>query len=219
MKHTSMHRLLFSMLAIAVASMPLPAVANHPGHKLDETMKGRERFFQPIDKPAAPFTLRDADGKPVALADFHGKVVVLYFVYASCTDVCPLHSEKIAEVQAKVNQTAMKNLVRFVAVTTDPGQDTPEVLSAYGPTHGLDAASWTFLTIAAGEGEDATRKLAQAYGHKFTPTPGGQQVHGVVTHVIDRAGRWRANFHGLKFSAINLLQYINGLTNEAVQPR
>ncbi len=215
----SLQRLFSFLLAIWALSMPLPVLADHPGHKLDEAMKKRERYFQPLDKPAPPFALRDAAGKPVALADFNGKVVVLYFIYSSCTDVCPLHSEKIAEVQAKVNQTPMKDLVRFVAVTTDPAQDTPEVLAGYGPMHGLDAANWTFLTFAAGEPEDATRKLAQAYGHKFTPTGSGQQTHGVVTHVIDRTGRWRANFHGLKFSAVNLLQYINGLTNEAVQPR
>jgi protein SCO1 len=38
-------------------------------------------------------------------------------------------------------------------------------------------------------------------------------MHGVVTRVIDRAGRWRANFHGLRFEPVNLVLYINGLTH------
>ena len=41
----------------------------------------------------------------------------------------------------------------------------------------------------------------------------GLQVHNVVTHVIDKNGRWAANFHGLKFEPLNLVLYINGLIN------
>src|SRR3546814_4464075 len=54
--------------------------------------------------------------------------------------------------------------------------------------------------------EDATRLLAEAHGHKFTETEDGYQVHSVVTHVFDREGRWRANFHGLRFEPTNLVR-------------
>ena len=80
-------------------------------------------------------------------ADFHGKVVVLHFVYASCPDFCPLHAEKLAEVQEMVNQTLMKDLVQFVSITSDPANDTPEVMRAYGPAHGIDPVNWVFLTV------------------------------------------------------------------------
>ena len=43
-------------------------------------------------------------------------------------------------------------------------------------------------------------------------------MHGVVTHVIDQDGRWRANFHGLKFEPTNLVVYINGLVNDPGRP-
>ncbi len=59
-----------------------------------------------------------------------------------------------------------------------------------------------------------TRQLAKAFGHTFTKTEGNYQVHGVVTHVIDKQGRWRANFHGLRFAPVNLVLYVNGLVNE-----
>ena len=45
----------------------------------------------------------------VRLSDFSDKIVVLNFIFASCTDFCPLHSELIAEVQKKVNDTPMKD--------------------------------------------------------------------------------------------------------------
>lgn len=62
--------------------------------------------------------------------------------------------------------------------------------------------------------EDTTRQLAQAFGHKFTLTEDGYQMHGVVTHVIDQEGRWRANFHGLKFKPLNLVLFVNALVND-----
>ena len=69
---------------------------------------------------------------------------------------------------------------------------------------------------AARTAEDTTRQLAQAFGHKFTLTEDGYQMHGVVTHVIDQEGRWRANFHGLKFEPTSLVVYVNALVNVGV---
>jgi protein SCO1/2 len=142
-------------------------------------------------------------------------VVVLHFVYASCPDICPLHAEKLAEIQAMVNLTPMREVVRFVTITTDPARDTPQVMRDYGPAHGLDPANWAFLTTLPGQPEDTTRRLAEAFGHRFTPVEDGYQMHSIVTHVIDQDGVWRANFHGLKFEPTSLVVYLNALVNRA----
>lgn len=205
-------RPLFAWALIAM-SLGAPAYAHHPGENLDEAMGSKEQFFQAVDAPAPSFSLADADGRTVQLSSFADKIVVLNFIYASCPDVCPLHAEKIAEIQAMVNASPMKELVEFVSITTDPEKDTDEVMKDYGPTHGLDGANWVFLTRANGDPEDATRKLAEAYGLKFTLTEDGAQMHGVVTHIIDRGGRWAAKFHGLRFEPLNMVLYVNGLIN------
>jgi protein SCO1 len=202
-------------MAVSLALLAVSA-ANLAAHSLDELeaqLGDREQYFQPIDREAPPFALADAEGRAVSLKDLRGKVVVLHFVYTSCPDVCPLHAERIAEIQEMVNRTPMRELVQFVTITTDPEHDTPEVMRDYGPAHGLDPVNWVFLTTTPGQPEDATRKLAERFGHGFTETEDGYQVHGVVTHVIGREGRWRANFHGLEFEPTNLVVYINGLTN------
>lgn len=205
------------LTCVAAALVLVAAIATTVGaHSLDEVeamIGGTEKYFQPIDKPAPDFVLRSADGRTVRLADLRGKVVVLHFIYTSCPDVCPLHAEKIAEVQKLVNDTPMKDLVAFVTVTTDPSRDTAEVMRAYGPAHGLNPENWQFLTTTADEPEDATRKLAESFGHKFTKTDDGLQMHGIVTHIIDRDGIWKANFHGLKFDSVNLVTFVNALTN------
>jgi protein SCO1 len=181
-------------------------------------MTGKEESFQIIDRQAPPFELVDADGASVSLVDFTDRVVVLHFIYASCPDVCPLHADRIAEVQGMINQTPMKDRVQFVSITTDPSNDTSDVLKAYGSAHGLDPVNWRFLTAGSNQPEDVTRQLVQAYGHKFMETDEGLQMHGVVTHVIDRGGRWAGNFHGLAFDPLSLVLYVNGLTNNHRNP-
>ena len=199
--------------SLALLAVSASTVAAHSLDELEAQLGDREKYFQPIDKEAPAFTLQDAEGRAVSLEDYRGKVVVLHFIYASCPDFCPLHADKIAEIQEMVNRTAMRELVQFVTITTDPANDTPDVLRGYGPAHGLDPVNWMFLTSGPDRAEDTTRNLAERFGHRFTETESGYQIHGVVTHVIDRDGRWLANFHGLKFEPTNVVVYINALTN------
>jgi protein SCO1/2 len=206
------------VLVLALTVSGSPGVSAHSVEDLESMLGDREKYFQPMDRRAPDFTLRTAEGKAVSLADLRGNVVVLHFIYASCPDVCPLHADRIAEVQEMVNRTPMKEQFRFVTITTDPVNDKEEVMEDYGPAHGLDPANWVFLTTAPDQPEDATRRLAEAYGHSFAKTRDGYQVHGVVTHVVDKQGQWRGNFHGLKFEPANLVVFINALVNDATAP-
>lgn len=210
-----MARTFWLAMALTVAAT---ASLAHSLKELETSLGSRERYFQPIDKEAPGFTLLDADGRSVSLMSFRGKVVVLHLVYTRCPDVCPLHAERIAELQGLVNQSPMKQQVEFITVTTDPSRDRGDVLTEYGRTHGLDPVNWVFLTTAPDQAEDTTRKLAEQFGHRFDKTGDGYQMHGIVTHIIDRDGRWRANFHGLKFEPSNLVIYVNALVNDVHAP-
>ncbi len=78
-------------LGLAVAAMLAgsPAALAHSMEELEGELFEREGYFQPLEGRAAPaFTLRDAAGREVSLADFRGKAVVLHFIYASCPDAC-----------------------------------------------------------------------------------------------------------------------------------
>lgn len=206
-----------TVLSAIAATIAAPALGHSTG-ELEDLLGDKEQFFQALDKETPEFTLSDADGNLYGPADFVGKVVVLYFVYASCPDVCPLHSDKIADVQEMVNQTPMRDLMQFVAITTDPANDTHEAMRDYGPARGLDPVNWMFLTTAPGQPEDTTRKLAEAFGHMFLVEDGGTQTHSVVTHIIDMPGRLRANFYGLRFDSTNMVLFINALTNDSSEP-
>jgi protein SCO1/2 len=201
------------MLGATLFIASAPNVLAHSVEEVESSLGGKEKFFQKVDKPAPDFTLRDADGRSVRLAEFRDKVLVLHFVYTHCPDVCPLHARRIADIQSLVNQANMKDQVRFITITTDPTRDTPDVMREYGEAHGLDPANWLFLTTTGEQPEDATRRLAEAFGHKFTKEGDGYQMHGIVTHVIDHDGRWRGNFHGLEFDPVNMVVFVNALVN------
>lgn len=200
------------------APVALPAFA-HSLKEVEQSLYDKEKYYQPVNVEAPDFVLQDAAGRTVGLIDFKGKIVVLHFIYTNCPDVCPLHAEKIAAVQKMVNITPMKNQVQFITITTDPVRDTGQVLRDYGENHGFDPVNWIFLTAPAGEAQEATRQLAKAHGVEFRlAEDGSEQMHGVVTNVIDQHGILRARFHGLDFENVNMVILINALINKVQVP-
>src|SRR3546814_1184850 len=107
-------------LLLGLALIVAPAAFAHSLEDLESMLGDKEKFFQPVDKEAPDFTLRNAGGETVRLVDLRDKVVVMHFIYAGCPDVCPLHAEKIAEIQEMVNRTPMTAQVQFVSIPTHP---------------------------------------------------------------------------------------------------
>ncbi len=124
-KQTMWTKIPLIALGFILATAAVTPATAHSLKRLEARLYDREKYFQPFDKQTPEFELQDADGRAVRLGDFRQKVVVLHFVYTNCPDVCPLHAEKLAEVQEMVNGTPMKELVRFVSITTDPGTIRP----------------------------------------------------------------------------------------------
>ncbi|HIQ29518.1 MAG TPA: SCO family protein [Candidatus Caldiarchaeum subterraneum] len=81
------------------------------------------------NKKLIDFTLIDQNGKPFTLSSVKGKVILLYFGYTNCPDVCPIVMSKFAYVLENLGPDADK--VAFILVTTDPVRDTPEVMKRY----------------------------------------------------------------------------------------
>jgi protein SCO1 len=78
---------------------------------------------------AKGFTLTDHTGQSRSLRDFKGKVVVLFFGYTQCPDVCPTSMTELVEVKRLLGADADKLQGAFV--TVDPARDTAELLKAY----------------------------------------------------------------------------------------
>jgi protein SCO1/2 len=84
-----------------------------------------------IDPPvAAPlFELMDVDGSQVQLSDLDGQVVIMFFGYTSCPDVCPVTLSDFLQIRSRLGSKAEN--VSFVFVTVDPERDTPERMKKY----------------------------------------------------------------------------------------
>lgn len=137
---------------------------------------------------AKQFQLTDFNGRARTLEDFKGKVVVIFFGYTQCPDVCPATMSAMAEVKHKLGADGDKLQVLFVSV--DPERDKPEVLKAY-----MDSFDPTFLALYA----DSPEKLAalamdfKVYFKKAEgKTPTSYTVdHSAQSYIYDPQGRLR----------------------------
>lgn len=136
---------------------------------------------------AREFQLTGHDGKPRSLTDFKGKVVVLFFGYTQCPDVCPTALAQFSQAAKQLGADADR--VQILFVTVDPERDTQEVLSHYVP-----AFDSRFLGLY-GDAE-ATARTAKEFKVIFQKQPGKTPEayamdHSAGTYVFDREGRVR----------------------------
>jgi protein SCO1/2 len=159
--------------------------------------------------PAPEFTLTTQDNARLSLRDLRGKIVAVTFIYASCTDTCPLLTAKLAGLQAKLGADFGPR-VFFASVTVDPERDTPEVLKDYALAHGANPAGWAFLTGTPAEVRDVERR----YGIWAKRSPRGDVDHTFLTSLIDRDGVLRVQYLGVRFDPGEFLVDLRSLLRE-----
>ena len=134
------------------------------------------------------FSLTDPSGKQRALADFRGKVVVLFFGYTQCPDVCPTTLAALSEVM-KTLGPADASRVQVVFVTVDPDRDTPEIMASY-----VQAFDPSFVGLS-GDAEAIARTAKEfkvIYQKQPGRTPESYTVdHSAGTFIFDTQGRLR----------------------------
>jgi protein SCO1/2 len=147
--------------------------------------------FREIGEEAPAFVLYDQDARVVDSARFHGKQVMLNFIYSRCpvANMCPLSTQKMMQAQ-KLAKAAGISDIEFVSVTLDPAYDTPGVLREYADARGIDTSNFSFLTGP----ESAIRDLLTQFG-VIAEFKGDILNHTLATLLIDRRGRiaWRAD--------------------------
>jgi protein SCO1/2 len=136
---------------------------------------------------AKDFHLDDAAGKPRSLADYRGKVVLLFFGYTQCPDVCPTTMADLKSVMQTLGPDADRVQVLFV--TLDPARDTGALLAQYVPS--FDPR---FVGLRGDEVVTAkTAKDFKVYYQKVDgKTPDGYTLdHTAGTYAFDADGRVR----------------------------
>ena len=159
--------------------------------------------------PAPEFTLTKQDGKRLALKDLRGRVLAITFIFASCTDTCPLLTAKMAGIQNRLGSD-FGSKVYFISITVDPERDTPKVLKRYAEAHKTNATGWAFLTGTQAE----IRDVAKRYGIYHKKTPRGDVDHTFLTSLVDPQGDLRVQYLGYRFDPEEFRRDLLSLVNE-----
>jgi protein SCO1/2 len=133
------------------------------------------------------FRLTDHNGRPRSVADFRGKVVLLFFGFTHCPDVCPTTMADMARVVDKLGPDGQR--VQGLFVTVDPARDTPQVLAKY-----VTAFHPNFLGLYGDPGETASlaREFKFFHDAQAADADGHYAVtHGSAIYVYDPRGRLR----------------------------
>jgi len=170
---------LAAMIAAAVVFC-LPARAQDDAARLIEELTSNQG---PI---GIDFTLTDPAGRKRSLAEFRGKVVVIYFGYTFCPDVCPTDLAQIARALRYLGPRGAD--VQALFITLDPERDTPKLLRNY-----TRAFHPRLLALRGSEAE--TRRIARAFKvfyERVDPPGAGYYLinHAAYTFLIDRGGRY-----------------------------
>jgi protein SCO1 len=164
----------------------------------------------PTIRAAPDFTLTSQDGVHVSLRDLRGKAVAITFIFASCSDTCPVLTSNMVHVQDELGP-AFGSKIAFVAITVDPERDTPEVLKQYAENFGANLNGWAFLT-----GDPAAvRNVGRKYGVFARKTTAGDVDHILLTSLIDPKGILRVQYVGARFDLEEFQRDLLSLVDES----
>jgi protein SCO1/2 len=178
--------------------------------ELDPTQARRLKIIEDMVKsaPAAvkvgdavpDFRLTDEKQRPVALSEFHGKVVAITFVYTRCPfpNYCFRLSNNFGQLQKRFRQRMGTELV-LLSVVIDPAHEGPQSLDNYARIWQADGQGWHFLTGSLPQIQDVCRK----FDMNFYPDE-ALYVHSFHTVLLDRQTKLAANLEGNDFSAQQL---------------
>ena len=198
---------MLSAFFFLVVLLPLEARAHVPGAPREVPPTSAT----PNTKAPA-FVLLNQEGNRFDSTTLHGKVVVLNFIFTTCTDVCPLFTANLAQLQRTLKNE--QGNVFFVSISTDPEVDSPKVLKSYAQRYGADFQNWAFLTGS----EAQLQQVWKRFDVRVIKKGRGLVQHTSLTTVIDRQGIRRFNFFGEKWPLKDLLRDTSALLEEKPKP-
>ena len=140
---------------------------------------------------AKDFRLTDSLGQPRSLQEFRGKLVVVFFGYTQCPDVCPTTLATMAEVMKQLGDAAQR--VQVIFVTVDPARDTPAVLKDHVAHFSPRIVGLTGSEAEIAAMAKAWRAYYRVQGDPRT-NPGYLVDHSAFVYVMDAQGRFVGTF-------------------------
>jgi protein SCO1 len=149
--------------------------------------------------------LTDQDGRALSFTDFAGKTVVFSVFFSNCPTVCPRETQTLSQVQRQLSP-ALEPRVRFVSLSVDPENDTPEAMRKFALANGADLNGWSFVRTSA----PATRALTQELATLATPSAEPSR-HTTAVYLFDGNQRLMQRYAGSPIDVLRLVHEIEAL--------
>jgi protein SCO1/2 len=165
-----------------------------------------------VIRHAPDFTLKTQDDRALRLRDLRGKVLLVGFVFTTCSGSCPATTHRMGRVADELARHGLfkGDRVRLLSITLDPKRDTPAALRRYARLYDVDAAHWSFLTGPPAQ----VHKVIAAWGMWARPAPAGQLDHPSRIFLVDRRGRVREVYNLEYFKPAWVLEDVRALLGE-----
>jgi len=147
-----------------------------------------------IGSSVPDFKFESADGRKIALADLHGKPLLITLIYTGCADVCPTIIESLASAAETAGGTLGKGSFNIITIGFDTHNDTPERMRSFARAHNAGGDNWYFV----GSDKKTIDRLSTAVGFNFFSSAGGFDHMAQVT-ILDKTGKIYRQIYGSTF--------------------
>jgi protein SCO1/2 len=197
-----MRRTILSLLLLLVAVAPSGAAPTAVPTPEQAVARARAAEGRLLDD----FRLTDHEGRPLDLAGFRGKPLVISMIFTSCDHTCPVMTQTVARAVANAARAVGKGRFNVLSIGFDTRHDTPERLRVFARQQGIDLDEWTFATADAATIEALSEQLGFTW---YVSTRGFDHI--AQTTVVDAEGRIYRQVFGENFELPRLVEPLKDL--------
>lgn len=163
-----------------------------------------------IGRSIGDHELLDRRSRPVRLADYRGKPLLVSFVYTGCFQICPATTRSLASAVERLSASFGADKFNVVSIGFNQPYDSPTAMRAFAAQMGVTAKNWEFLSPAPA----AVDSLTRTFGFGYVATAAGFD-HLLAVSVVDSQGRIAAQVYGESLSADQLGEPLRRLLRNA----
>lgn len=152
------------------------------------------------------FVFLDRSSKPLSLASYRGKPLLVSFIYTGCFQVCPGTTRELQVAVEGAIKAFGSDSFNVVSIGFNPPADDPQSMRSFARQFRIDTPNWEFLSVATASVESLTR----AFGFSFLSTPAGFD-HILQVSLLDANGRIVQQIYGEKLSAADIGEPLKAL--------
>jgi protein SCO1/2 len=139
---------------------------------------------QAIGRTIGDYTLTDREGRPVRLASYRGKPLLVSFIYTGCFEVCPTTTRALNDTVRALQGRFGTNQFNVISVGFNQPADSPQAMKAFAAQHRISQPNWDFLSPP----QAIVGPLTRDFGFAYQSTPAGFD-HVLQVSLVDGDGR------------------------------